>query len=139
MTRKVKSFFFVWCNTVYCTTPHGTMYDARWYKVWSRMAQCLTSQSLWDTSPKSLAYLSKDFRTPMFIPRSANICAMENHGLYHSRPTKVCTLSDKNHVVYDPKLPYLHPETMALLMPKPHGLGCQTLQVFSNAKLVMNI
>ncbi|MBR7168675.1 MAG: hypothetical protein IKD33_07690 [Bacteroidales bacterium] len=75
------------------------------------MVQCLTPQSLWHTSPKSLAYLSKDFgkpceslspmppktfaipakdfRTPMFIPRSVNICTMENHGLYHSRPSNV--------------------------------------------------
>ena len=88
------------------------------------------SERLWKTLRKTFANAAKDFRTPMFIPRSANICTMENHGLYHSRPTKVCTLSDKNHVVYDPKLPYLHPETMALLMPKPHGLGCQTLQFF---------
>ncbi|MBO7200143.1 MAG: hypothetical protein J6V54_01980 [Bacteroidales bacterium] len=115
MTRKVKSFFLCGAipfiaprRMVQCMMPDGTILDAPWYNICP----------------------AKDFRTPMFIPRSANICTMENHGLYHSRPTKVCTLSDKNHVVYDPKLPYLRPETMALLMPKPHGLGCQTLQFF---------
>ena len=97
------------CSMVYCTTPHGTMYDARWYNTICSMVQHLPYQSLSQYQPKSLANHAKVFRTPMFIPRSANICTMENHGLYHSRPTKVCTLSDKNHVVYDPKLPYLHP------------------------------
>ena len=45
-----------------CTMLEGIIYDALWYNICH----------------------AKVFRTPMFIPRSVNVCAIENYGLYHS-------------------------------------------------------
>lgn len=58
---------------------------AVWYKVWSRMAQCLTSQSLWDIPPKSLAYLPKVFRNTCQRLSHTNVYTTELEGLYHRR------------------------------------------------------
>jgi len=64
---------------------YGTNLGRLWYKVWSRMAQCLTSQSLWDIPPKSLAYLPKDFGTPPQSLWGYKVCTIELEGLYLRR------------------------------------------------------
>ena len=58
---------------------------AVWYKAWSRMAQCLTSQRLWDIPPKSLAYLPKDFGIPPQRLWGYKVYTIELEGLYHRR------------------------------------------------------
>ena len=42
------------------------------------------SERLWKTLRKTFANAAKDFRTPMFIPRSVNVCTIAPH---HKRLT----------------------------------------------------
>ncbi len=69
---------------VYSTMLDGIIYGAVWYNICHPKVFGVPCQRLWEHQPKTLGVLAKDFRTPMFIPRSVNVCTIENYGLYHS-------------------------------------------------------
>ena len=63
---------------------YGIIYEALWYNICHAKDFGNISERLWRPQRKTLEDLAKDFRTPMFIPRSVNVCTIENYGLYHS-------------------------------------------------------
>ena len=70
------------------------------------------SERLWKTLRKTFANAAKVFRTPMFIPRSVNVCTIENYGLYHSPSSqevhfgiKTTWFATQNYGTYTSKLP----------------------------------
>ena len=69
---------------VYSTMFDGIIHDALWYNICHAKDFGDLSESLWKTLRKTLATSAKDFRTPMFIPRSVNVCTIAPHHKRHT-------------------------------------------------------
>ena len=67
-----------------CTMLDGIIYGAVWYNICHAKDFGNISERLWRPQRKSLEYLAKDFRTPMFIPRSVNVCVIAHHHKRHT-------------------------------------------------------
>ena len=111
-----------------CTMLDGIIYGAVWYNICHPKVFGVPCQRLWRPQRKTFANAAKVFRTPMFIPRSVNVCTIENYGLYHNPSSqeahfgiKTMRFTTQKCHTFDPKLPWFCPLNRTLASAEPHS------------------